>query len=186
MFRLARFVLLVACSAGAVSLGGCGNDDPATEAVAGTSYKASEVCSLLAVEAVAEVLPGAKIDTALPTPYSCFYAADGGDVILTATSPDRVMEDSPDRGPGTERITTDEMYDMALSGATDNGADDVREFPSIGTDGKVAVNAGDAEITAVWRRGDEVYDVQFSFWDGSPSDAVDIAKQLAKAVRPLS
>ncbi len=184
MFRAVRSVLPLALAA-ALTLAACGDDEgPATAAVPGKSYDQSEVCGLLPVETVAEILPGAKIDTALPTPYDCFYAADGGDVILHAASPDRVAEHMGE-GPGTSKLPPGAMYEMALSDATMNGADDIREAPSIGEDGKIAINAEDAELTAAWRHGDEVYDIQFSAWNGSADEAVATVKQLAKAVHRL-
>jgi hypothetical protein len=160
------------------TLSACGGDTAdmrgVTNAVPGTTYPASDVCKLLPVATVRSFLPGAEIDTSLPTPDSCFYGSDLGDVILTVD-----QDASADDAAG-------DPYDTALSDATDNGADQVREAPSLGDDGKVAINAADYEITAVWRRGDAVYDVQFSGWDGNPAHAIALAKQIARAVGPPS
>lgn len=177
--------LAAAAVAATTSLTGCGDDEgPATAAVPGKEYAASEVCKLLPAHTVAEILPGAQIDTSLPAPNDCFYAADAGDVILTATSPGRLAAQTG-HVPGTAAPPAAELYDIALSDATNNGAGDVRKSPSIGADGKIAVNAEDAELTAVWRRGDEVYSIQFSSWEGPAGRAVATVKQLAKAVAPL-
>jgi hypothetical protein len=168
-------IMLLTLAAGA-ALAGCGGDEGeagATRAVPGPDYPASQVCDQLPVDAVASVLPGAVVDRSLPTPESCFYAADAGDVILTAMT--------PPRGQGSP--TPEILHDIALSDATQNGAGDVRAAPSLGDDGQVAINAADAEITAVWRRGDAVYSLQYSGWDGPADDAVGVSRRLAAAVR---
>lgn len=187
MFRSSRSTSFAAVAAVALAmslgLAACGGGDAddedsagATKAVAGTTYPSSEVCKLLPLEVVQRELPGAKVDTSLPSSDSCFYAADAGDVILTRLRPRDFV-----RGPGAPDVS--EFYDMLLSDATDNGAKDVRNAQHIGVDGKIAVNSTDSELTAVWRRGGDVYSVQYSSWDGSAADASDIAERLAKAVR---
>lgn len=162
--------------AASAAFAGCGGDEGeqgATPAVPGSDYPASKVCDQLPVDAAASILPGAEVDRSLPTPESCFYAADAGDAILTVTA--------PPGGPGSP--TPEILYDIALSDATENGADDVRDAPSLGDDGKIATNAADADITAVWRRGDTVYSLQYSGWDGPVDDAVGVSRRLAAAVR---
>ncbi len=161
----------------ALTLAGCGGDTAemrgVTNAGPARAYAASSVCKLLPVATVQSFLPGAEIDTSLPTPDSCFYGSDLGDAILTL---------SPGKAPAVGDAPASDAYDVVLSDATNNGADDLQLAPSLGDDGRIAVNAADFEITAVWRRGDDVYDLQFSGWDGRPSDAISLAKDLARAV----
>lgn len=160
----------------ALALAGCGSAAEmkgVTNAVPGKDYPASAVCDLLPVSSVAALLPGATIDTSLPSPDSCVYAANDADLIATVSSP----------GGGPGKAGPDALYDIALSDATANGADDVRAAPSLGDDGKIAINAADHEITAVWREGDTIYDLQYSGWDGRAADAIDITKRLASDLR---
>lgn len=171
-------LLATLCAIGALTVAGCGGDAAemrgVTNAVPAKAYAASGVCELLPVTTVQSFLPGAEIDTSLPTPDSCFYGSDLGDAILTLSP-----GGAPAAGDGQPNSGA---YEIALSDATRNGADEIQAAPSLGDDGQIAVNAADFEITAVWRRGNDVYDLQFTGWDGRPSHAIALAKQLARAV----
>lgn len=180
-------MMLAAGVAAAVLASGCGSDEEGTvtDAVAGTTYAPSAVCELLPVATVAEILPGATIDTSFPAADSCVYTADTGEVILWVVSPTNVAERLGE-GPGKTKPSAKELYDMAVFDATANGANDVRPTPQLGDRGKIAINATDDELAAIWRRGETVFSMQYSLWDSSPEAAARVAERLAAAVQTPS
>ncbi|MBJ7471681.1 MAG: hypothetical protein JHD16_10285 [Solirubrobacteraceae bacterium] len=170
-----------------VLLSACGSDEQGTvtDAVAGTTYAPSSVCELLSVDTVAQELPGAAIDTSFPAADTCSYAADSGDVTLWVVSP-TIAAERLGEGPGKDKPSAKGLYDMAMFDATANGARDVRPAPQLGERGQIAINAADDELAAIWRRGDTVFSLVYSLWDGSPDEAAAVAERLAKAVQSPS